>query len=132
MASRPDNLQEKPPDAGHGSRPWLGVRGKITAGLAGAAGGMAINDLSRTGVRGLASVAALAGVVSAAFWLRGLDRRAWLPRYASWLFLIPAGLAALAAAFTQGPGAGWLTGVAVVLVLGGVLSAAGLKPSPNC
>src|SRR5690348_2394381 len=93
-------------------RPKLRWRGKVTGLLIGAAGGMAINDFSGTlGYRGLAGVFAIAGVLATTNWVRGLDARAWLPRYASWLFLVPAAAVAIAAAFSSKPGAGVLTSV---------------------
>lgn len=88
----------------------------------GAAGGMAIADLSGTlGYRGLAGVLAVAGVLAAATWVRGLDARAWLPRHARIMFLVPAAAVAAAAVFTPRAPGGALTAVAVILTAGAVL-----------
>ena len=103
-------------------RPKVGWRGRLTGLLTGLAAGMTVNDLSGTlGYRGLAGVAAITGVVAAAVWIRGLDARALLPRYASWLFLVPAATAAMVAAFSSRSGAGLLTVVAIALTVGAVL-----------
>jgi hypothetical protein len=89
---------------------------------------MAINDLSGTlGYRGLAGVLAITGVLTATSWLRGLDARAWLPRHALWLFLTPAAVAAIVAAFSSGVSAGVLTAIAVLLTMGAILLATGLE-----
>jgi hypothetical protein len=113
-------------DGGAG-RARLGWRGRLTSVLMGAAGGMAVNDLSGTlGYRGLAGVLALAGVAGAAAWVRGLDARAWLPRHAPQLFLAPAAITAVAAAFAPGPAAAILTAAAVALTVGALLLATGL------
>src|SRR6516164_4309065 len=113
--------------AGH-RRPKAGWQGRITSTLIGAAGGMAVTDLSTTlGYRGLAGAAAVSGVVAATTWVRGLVARVWLPRYASWLLLTPAAAAAIAAAFIPWPGGGILTLVAVVLTAGAVLLAVSLE-----
>jgi hypothetical protein len=109
-------------------RPRLGWRGRLTSVLMGAAGGIAVNDLSGTlGYRGLAGLLAVAAVAAATAWMRGLDARAWLPRHAPQLFLIPAAAAAAAAAFSSGSAAAILTAAAVVLTAGAVLLATGLQ-----
>jgi hypothetical protein len=109
---------------GHRAKP--GWRGWLTGSLMGLAGGMAVSDISTTvGYRGLTGVVAAAGVLTATTWIRKLDARAWLPRYAPWLFLIPAAAVAVVAAFNPESGAGILTAVAVVLTGGAVLLAAG-------
>ena len=101
---------------GSDRRPRVGWRGRLTGLLTGLAGGMAVNDLSGTlGYRGLAGVAAITGVVAAAVWIRGLNARALLPRYASWLFLVPAAAAAAVAAVSSRSGAGLLTVIAIAL-----------------
>jgi uncharacterized membrane protein YoaK (UPF0700 family) len=88
---------------------------------------MAVNDLSGTlGYRGLGGVFAIAGVVAATTWVRGLDTRAWLPQHASWLFLTPAAAAATAAAFSPRASAGILTAIAVILTAGAVSGAVSL------
>ena len=115
-------------DHGEGPRrPKFGWRGRLTSGLVGLAGGMAVNDLSGTlGYRGLSGVLAVAGVAAAATWVRGLDARALLPRYAPWLLLTPAAVVATIAAFSARPAAGTLTAVAVILTMGAVLLATSL------
>jgi hypothetical protein len=99
-----DSPAEPAGDAGTGTggdgRPRVGWRGRITSLLT-----------------GLAGVAAITGVVAAAAWIRGLDARALLPRYASWLFLVPAA----AAAFSSRSGGGLLTVIAIALTAGAVL-----------
>jgi len=119
-ATRPDDSQDR--------RAKPGWRGWLTGVLMGAAGGMAINDASSTvGYRGLAGIVAAAGVMAATTWIRRLDARAWLPRYAPWLFLTPAAAVAVAAAFSPGPLSGILTAVTVVLTAGAVLLTTGLE-----
>jgi len=89
---------------------------------------MAVNDVSGSlGYHGLGGAFALAGVVTAAVWIRGLDPDAPLPRYATWLFLTPAGVAAAIAAFSSELTGSTLTIVAVVLTLGAVLVAKELE-----
>ena len=113
--------------AGH-RRPEAGWQGRLTSTLMGAAGGVAVTDLSTTlGYRGLAGAAAVSGVVAATTWVRGLVARVWLPRHASWLLLTPAAAAAIAAAFLPWPGGGILTLVTVVLTAGAVLLATSLE-----
>lgn len=114
----------------HGSaRPWLG---RLSTYIASFAGGMAVNDVSGSlGYHGLAGAFALAGVVTAAVWIRGLDPGARLPRYATWLFLTPAAIAAAIAAFSSELTGSTLTIVAVVLTLGAVLVAKELESAAN-
>lgn len=109
-------------------RPARGWLGRLSTGIAGFSGGMAVNDISGSlGYRGLAGAVALSGVVTAAVWIRGLDPRARLPRYASWVFLAPAGCAAVAATFSSGAVSRILAALAAVLTLGAVLSARELE-----
>jgi len=121
--ARPANPAEETGTGKHSDKQAkIGWRGRLTSLLTGLATGMTVNDLSGTvGYRGLAGVAAITGVVATAAWIRGLDARALLPRYASWLFLVPAAAAAAAAAFSSSPGAGLLTTVAIALTAGAVL-----------
>ena len=106
-------------------REW---RGALTSALMGVAGGMAINDLSGTlGYRGLTGVFALAGVLAATNWLRKLDPRAPLARYASWLFLTPAAAAAIVAAFSPGRIEGIFTATAVILTTGAIFLSTGIE-----
>ena len=101
------------------ARPWLG---RLATYLASFAGGMAVNDFSSSlGYHGLAGAVALSGVVAAATWIRGLNPRARLPRYAPWLFVIPAACLAAIAAFSSGPTVSILTAIAAVLTVGAVL-----------
>lgn len=107
------------------ARPGLG---RLSTYIASFAGGMAVNDVSGSlGYHGLAGAFAFAGVVTAAVWIRGLDPRAPLPRYGTWLFLIPAACAAVIAAFSSGLTGSVLTITAVVLTLGAVLLAKELE-----
>src|SRR5450756_1260586 len=105
--------------------PERGWRIVLTTALTGAAGGMAVNDFSGTlGYRGLAGVFALAAVLAAANWLRTLDPRGPLARHVPWLFLAPAAVAAIIAAFIQGHAAGIFTAIAVILTTGAVFLSA--------
>ena len=107
------------------ARAWLG---RLSTCIASFAGGMAVNDVSGAlGYHGLAGAVALSGVVTAAAWIRGLDPRARLPRYAPRLFLVPAGCAAAIAAFSSGSTLSILTALAAVLTVGAVLVAKELE-----
>lgn len=100
---------------------WLG---RLATYIASFAGGMAVNDVSGTvGYPGLAGAVALSGVVTAAVWIRGLDPRARLARYAPPIILLLAGCAALFAAFSSGSTVSLWTGTAAVLTVGAVLIA---------
>lgn len=103
-------------------RAWLGKASGLVATFF---VGMVVNDLGRTGISGLTAVSALMVVAGAAFWIQGLDPQARLPRYAAWLFLVPAGCAA-AAAFNAGT-ARIATILAIVLTAGAVLVVKELK-----
>lgn len=111
--------EDRPAVGEQGPRTWLG---RLSAAIAGLAGGMTVNDVSGSlGYHGLAGVIALAGVVMAAVWIRGLDPRARLSRRSPQLFLIPAGAAAMAAAFSSGSLSRTLTAAAALLTVGVVL-----------
>lgn len=69
---------------------------------------------------------ALLGVIAVAFWIHGLDPRARVPRYAPWLFLVPAGGAAAAATLDPGLARVWIV-LAAVLISGAVLVTRGLR-----
>lgn len=98
---------------------WLG---KLSTYIASFAGGMAIADVSGTlGYHGLAGAVALSGVVTAAVWVRGPNRDSRLARHAPPLLLVPAGCAALVAAFSSGPTVSTLTALAAVLTVSAVL-----------
>ena len=65
------------------SRSW----NRFSLALMGAAGGMALNDLSGTlGYPGLAAVLAIGGVLAVRAWILELDPRALLRRRTSWVF----------------------------------------------
>src|ERR1700722_19319685 len=99
--------------------PWLRT---LAASLPGVACGWAINQFSSSlGYSGLAGVVALTGVVGVAVWIRGLNPRARLPRYAPWLFMIPAACVAAIAAFSARSTASILTLIAAILTVGAVL-----------
>jgi hypothetical protein len=88
----------------------------------GAAWGMALNDLSGTlAYRGLAGMLAALAVAGAAIYIRGRHELAPISQLGSWLFLVPAMAAAIAAEVTKGPWPEVLTAGAVVLVAGAVL-----------
>lgn len=100
-------------------RTWLG---RLSTFIASFAGGMAIGDVGGTlGYHGLAGAVALSGVLTAAVWVRGLDRSMRLALYAPSLLLVPAGCAALVAAFSTGPTVSILTALAAVLTVSAVL-----------
>jgi hypothetical protein len=89
---------------------------------------MAVNDISGIlGYPGLAGATALTGVVAAAAWIRGLDPHARLPRYAPWLFLLPAGLAAIIAALSSGTIVSLTAALAAALTVCAVLAAKELE-----
>lgn len=128
MADAAPPLGDSPDDSGmdkagiNRGPPKIGWRGRLATALAGAAGGIAINDFSGTlGYRGLAGVSAVMAVLAATTWIRALDARGWLPRRASWLFLMPALASATVAAFGTGQVAGIFTSIAVTLTLGAIL-----------
>lgn len=100
-------------------RPWLRT---LATSLPSIAGAWAVNQFSSSlGYPGLTGIVALSGVVVAAVWIRGLDPRARLPRYAPWLFMIPAACLAAIAAFSAASTASILTVIAAVLTVGAVL-----------
>lgn len=100
-------------------RPWLRT---LATFLPSATSGWAINQFSSSlGYPGLAGIAALSGVLVVAVWIRGLDPRARLPRYAPWLFVIPAACLAAIAAFSARSTASILTVTAAALTLCAVL-----------
>jgi hypothetical protein len=106
----------------HRKSSWMDkLKVLITAAL-GAAWGMALNDLSGTlAYRGLAGMLAALGVAGAAIYIRGRHELAPISQLGSWLFLIPAMAAAIAAEVTKGLWPEVLTAGAVVLVAGAVL-----------
>lgn len=118
--ARPENA---PPDkAENPARPGRSWLGRLAMFLASIAGEVAVNDFSGSlGYPGLAGVVALTAVVAATAWIRGLNPRARLPRYALWLFIVPAACLAAIAAFSSGPTVSILTVIAVVLTVGAVL-----------
>ena len=122
-------LRETAGRAARGRR--LYPRGRLTVwltGLTGLTAGMAVDELSGTlGYRAAAGVAAFAGAVAAAGWIRRLDPRAPLRRYAFWLFLVTAAVAAVIAAFSSSSDAGLPTVIAVALTAGAVLLTSSLK-----
>jgi hypothetical protein len=118
--TRPGNASvERAENPARSTRSWLG---RLALCLASIAGEMAVSAFSGSlGYPGLAGVVALTGVVAAAAWIRGLNPRARLPRYALWLFMVPAACLAAIAAFNSGPTVAILTVIAAVLTVGAVL-----------
>lgn len=113
---------------GSGHRPARTWLGRLATYIASFAGGMAANDLSGTlGYPGLAGAISFLGVVTAALWIRKLDPCAPLARYAPRLFLVPAGCAAVIAAFMSGSAVSILTFFAALLTVGAVLLARELE-----
>ena len=81
--------------------------------------------------RGLSGVFVVAAVVASATWIRTLDARAWLPRRAAWLFLMPAAASAAVSSFRGGSQAGILAAVAVILTVGAVLLTGSLSTASD-
>lgn len=101
------------------ARPWLRT---LATSLSTIAGAWAVDQFgSSLGYPGIAGIVALAGVMAAAAWIRALNPRARLPRYAPWLFIIPAACLAAIAAFSARSIASTLTLIAAVLTVGAVL-----------
>ena len=119
LPGEPKADPEDVPSGNASARPWLRA---LAASLPGVAGAWAVNQLSSSlGYPGLAGVVALCGVVVVAVWIRDLNPRARLPRYAPWLFMAPAACLAAIAAFGSRPTASILTLIAAVLTVGAVL-----------
>ena len=118
--AKPENAPaDKAENPARSTRSWLG---RLALCLAPLSVDMAVNHFSGSlGYPGLAGVLALTGVVAAAAWIRGLNPRARLPRYALWLFMVPAACLAAIAAFSSGPTVSILTVIAAVLTVGAVL-----------
>jgi hypothetical protein len=100
--------------------------GRITAALVSATVGVAINNYSETGVRGLVFLTTIAAVFSATQWLRRFPGTP-LTRYASRIALCLALVTAVAATFTGAAISGALTAIAAILTIGAILIAADMS-----
>lgn len=112
---------------GNGESRRPGWRGWLASTLLGAAGELAVSDVSNAGFRWQAGVVTAAAVVAAAVWIRKLPASARLSQYGSWLFLTPAAAVALAAAFSPRSSTGMLTAMAVILTAGVLILASDLE-----
>jgi hypothetical protein len=118
--AKPENIPaDKVENSARSTGSWMG---RLALFLAPIAGGTAAGQFSGSlRYPGLVGVVALTGVLAATAWIRGLNPRARLPRYAPWFFMVPAACLATIAAFSTGSAVASLTVIAAVLTVGAVL-----------